>query len=37
MLKNALVHWAFCRKKPSVNVGSGITSDSVVNDKRKNI
>jgi len=35
MLKNAQVHWAFCRRKSSVNVGSGITSDTVLNDEEK--
>jgi len=36
MLKNALVHWALGRRKLSVSVGSGITSDAVVDDEGKN-
>jgi len=28
--KKTLVSWASCRRKPSVNVGSGITSDTVI-------
>ncbi len=35
--KKALVPWVFCRRKPSVNAGSGIISDTVRIDNRKNI
>ena len=37
MTKKRLVSWAFCRRKPNVNVDSRITSDIVITDKRKNV
>jgi len=32
IVKIALVQWVFCRRKPSVSEGSGITSDIVTNN-----
>ncbi|MGE4419715.1 MAG: hypothetical protein AB7D38_07750 [Sulfurimonas sp.] len=35
MTKKAQVLWALCQREPSVNVGSGITPDTVIIGKRK--
>jgi hypothetical protein len=37
MTKKAQVLWALCTREPSVNVGNGITSFTVIIGERKNI
>ena len=34
MRSKVLVPWALCRREPSVNAGSGITSDTVQHNKK---